>query len=156
MRIIDQHLLDELTSEAMQNPRQRKNRNFHPGDDYPCHRLLNAIEPESYIRPHCHLDPAKDETMLIVRGSMAVLYFAADGKLEEKEILTAGGAKIGVDIPHGILHTVISLEQGTIFLEAKGGPYLPLTSAELPDWAPAEGTAAAVDYFALLQRMARR
>ncbi len=56
IRFIDRALLDELSAEAKASPRLRKNRNFHPGDDYPAHRLLNAAEPETYIAPHCHLN----------------------------------------------------------------------------------------------------
>ncbi|HTG82888.1 MAG TPA: WbuC family cupin fold metalloprotein, partial [Geobacteraceae bacterium] len=57
MKIIDQHLLDQLSAEAANNPRLRKNHNIHPSDDFCCHRLFNAVEPGSYIRPHRHLDP---------------------------------------------------------------------------------------------------
>ena len=55
--LIDHALLTRLADEARQSPLLRKNHNFHGSDDDSCHRLLNAIEPASYIPPHRHLDP---------------------------------------------------------------------------------------------------
>ncbi|HNH35631.1 MAG TPA: WbuC family cupin fold metalloprotein, partial [Rhodocyclaceae bacterium] len=52
LRLIDAALLDAVSNEAKASPRQRKNRNFHPTDNHPGHRLLNAIEPGSYVAPH--------------------------------------------------------------------------------------------------------
>jgi len=57
--LIDTALLDEACVEAEAGPRRRRNRNFHPHDDYPAHRLLNAMQPDSCIAPHRHLDPAR-------------------------------------------------------------------------------------------------
>ena len=43
IRLIDPVLLDAVSAAARLSPRRRKNRNFHPADDYPAHRLVNAI-----------------------------------------------------------------------------------------------------------------
>jgi cupin fold WbuC family metalloprotein len=151
VRIIDQSLLDRISAEARENPRQRKNFNLHSGDDFCCHRLFNAIETESYIRPHRHLDPAKDESMVMVRGRMGVLVFDEAGNLLNQVIIGAACAAIAVDIPHGQFHTVVSLESGTVFFESKAGPYLALTEEEKGGWAPAEGTPEAAAYLARLK-----
>ena len=45
MKIVDRKLLEQLSTQARENPRLRKNWNIHPSDDFCCHRLLNAIEP---------------------------------------------------------------------------------------------------------------
>ena len=63
---IDRSLLDAVSAAAAASPRRRKNRNFHPADDFPAHRMLNALEPDSYVVPHCHRDPAKDESMSMI------------------------------------------------------------------------------------------
>jgi len=142
MKIINRQLLDEITAAAKENPRLRKNWNIHPGDDFPAHRLLNAMEPQSYIRPHRHLDMLKDETFMIVRGRLGILVFEDNGRVKEKLLLAADGENIGVDIPSGLFHTAVSLAEGTIFFEAKAGPYLQLSEAEKAGWAPEDGTAA--------------
>ena len=94
MKIINQQLLDEITAAAKENPRLRKNWNLHPADNFPAHRLLNAMEPQSYIRPHRHLEPLKDETFMIVRGRLGILVFADDGKVKEK-LLQQGSEGVG-------------------------------------------------------------
>ena len=150
--LIDAALLDAVSREAQASPRRRKNRNFHSHDDQPSHRLLNAIEPGSYVAPHRHLDALKDETMAVLRGKLGLLLFADDGKVISATVLGPGCAALGVDIAHGTWHAVLALETGTVFLEAKAGPYLPLTEAERAPWAPAEGDATAAAYAAELRR----
>jgi len=152
-RIIDQALLDTVTAEAKTSPRRRKNRNFHAQEADASHRLLNAIEPDSYIPPHRHLDPHKDESIIVLRGKLGAVFFDEAGTVTESALLEAGGAAVGINVPHGVYHTVLALASGTVFFEAKAGPYLPLTAAEKATWAPAEIDAAAVDYLARLRRL---
>ncbi len=149
MKIINGQLLNEITAAAKENPRLRKNWNIHPSDNFPAHRLLNAMEPASYIRPHRHLDPLKDETFMIVRGRLGILIFDDNGGVTEKLLLDADGENIGADIPSGVFHTAVSLAEGTIFFEAKAGPYVPLTESEKPVWAPEDGAMAAKYLFDL-------
>ena len=85
--LIDRALLDNLTAEADGAPRLRKHRNFHPGDAYPAHRLLIAIEPGSYVAPHRHLDPNMDETLLVVRGRLGVVIFRAENAVDRSIVL---------------------------------------------------------------------
>jgi cupin fold WbuC family metalloprotein len=148
---IDSTLLDGVSAEAQASPRRRKNRNFHGSDDEPCHRLLNAVEPGTYIRPHRHLGAHKDEAMLLVRGRMGLVFFDDAGGVAGTVVASAGGPVFGVDIPRGTFHTLVSLEPGTVFFEAKAGPYLPLTEEEKGVWAPDENDSAAARY---LERLA--
>jgi cupin fold WbuC family metalloprotein len=152
-QIIDQSLLDAVSQEAAASPRRRKNRNFHTRDDDCSHRLLNAIEPGSYIAPHCHLDPAKDETMIVLRGLLGVVFFDAAGQVTQTALLAPAGAACGVTIPHGVFHTVLACQPGTVFFEAKAGPYLPLSDAERATWAPGEGDASVVAYVQTLNAL---
>lgn len=150
--LIDEALLDQVCAEAAASPRRRKNRNFHPRDDHPAHRLLNAMQPESYIPPHRHLDPDKDETFVVLRGLLGLLLFDDAGNVLRAATVGAGGAALGVDIPHGAWHTALALAPDTVFLEAKAGPYLPSTEAERAPWAPAENAEGAAAYLAALKR----
>ena len=151
IRIIDRELLDEVSAEARSSPRRRKNRNFHTCDDAPANRLLNAIEPGSYIAPHRHLSPTKDETFVVLRGRFGVVLFDAAGNVARTQIIEAGGAACGIDIPHGTWHSVLSLAPGSVFFEAKAGPYLPFTPEEKAPWAPAENDAGSREYLERLQ-----
>jgi len=148
MKIFDCTVLDALTAAAQQNPRGRQNLNLHPHDGFCAHRLFNAIEPGSYIRPHRHLDPNKDETFVLVRGRLAVLEFADSGKVSAAVVLMPGEA---ADVPAGAWHTAVSLEPGTIFFEAKAGPYLPLSEKEFADWSPGAESPEVASYLAALE-----
>ncbi len=152
MRIIDQASLERLSAEARGNPRLRKNLNLHESDEFCCHRLFNAIEPGSYIQPHRHLDPNKDESMVILRGRLGVVSFDGGGAVTGTHLLQAGDA-VAVDSPHGEFHTVLSLEPGTVFFEAKAGPYLPPADEEKAPWAPVEGDGEADGYLATLRAL---
>ncbi len=143
---INRALLDEVSRAAREDPRRRRNRNFHADEASPCNRLLNAIEPDSYIRPHCHANATKDESILCVRGKLGAIFFDRDGTITETATLKAGGDTIGVDIAHGTFHSLVALEPGTVFFEAKAGPYEALTEDEVGSWAPAEGEPAAAAY----------
>lgn len=150
---IDQALLDTLSLEAKLSPRRRKNRNFHDSDADLAHRLLNAIEPGSYVVPHRHLDPSKDETMIVLRGKLGVLFFDDAGQLTQSAVLAADGTRCGVTIPHGVYHTVFACQPGTVFFEAKAGPYLPLGAAERAPWAPDEAAPEAEAYARSLREL---
>lgn len=151
--LIDRALLDSVSQEAVTSARRRKNRNFHGSDADAAHRLLNAIEPDSYIMPHRHLDPAKDETMIVLRGRLGVVFFDAAGQVAQTAVLAPVGSVCGVDIPHGVYHTVLAFQPGTVFFEAKAGPYLPLGDDERAPWAPDEGAPETAAYARTLREL---
>jgi len=150
IRTIDNALLDELSAEAQAAERRRRNRNFHPHDDYPANRLLNAIEPGSYVMPHRHAEPTKDETIIVLRGCLGMVVFDDAGEVVQASRLGPAESALGVDIAHGTWHSVFALVSGTVFFEAKAGPYRPLTEAEKAPWAPVEGSVQAASYLAQL------
>lgn len=149
---ISDELLRNLTAEARKAPRRRRNYNFHTDDAAPCQRLLNAAEPDSYIAPHRHLDPTKDETILLLRGRLGVILFDETGDVTAQAVLDATGSRFGVTIAAGTFHTLVALATGSVFFEAKAGPYRPLAGDERAPWAPAEGNPTAAAYLAALHR----
>jgi len=144
--LIDTRLFDSLSAQAAAKPRRRKNFNFHPDESATASRLLNAIEPDSYVRPHRHLDRAKDETLVVLRGAVGLVVFDEDDGILQHAVLRAGSGAIGVDLPHATWHTFVALDPGSVIFEAKAGPYMPLVREEKASWAPAEGDPAAVVY----------
>lgn len=149
--LLDSVLLAPLVGSACAAPRRRKNLNLHATPDEPAQRFFNAMEPDSYVRPHRHLDAGKAETLLVVRGSVGVFEFDDDGGVIRATRLSAGGDAFGVHVPLGVWHSLVALEPGTVFLEVKGGPYVPFAPEDFASWAPAEGDAAAADYIAALR-----
>jgi len=151
MKVITRELLGQVSEAARTSPRLRRNHNIHPADESRCHRLLNAIEPASYIRPHRHQDPEKDEAFILMSGRLGIIVFTPAGEVAETVVLSQESGNLAADIPHGIYHTAVSLQSGTVFYEAKAGPYLPLTDAETAPWAPVEGTPGAPEYLERLR-----
>jgi cupin fold WbuC family metalloprotein len=151
--IIDRDLLQHVAEAGAAAARRRKNYNFHTDDADACHRLLNAVEPDSYIPPHCHLDASKDETILVLRGRIGMVLFSASGDVVSTSVLEAGGERFGINIPHGQFHTLVALEPGCVFFEAKAGPFRPLQAEEKASWAPPEGGPEANGYLNKLKEL---
>lgn len=135
MKLITEELLDSVTAQAQANSRLRMNYNFHTSMDEPVHRMLNALEPGTYLPPHRHTD--KEETYLLLRGKMWVFFYDESGKVTEKVLLDPLKGNYGLEIPAGTWHSIVVLETGTVIFEIKKGPYYPLPSEDLASWAPA-------------------
>lgn len=145
--IINQALLSEMSSQAEKISRLRKNYNFHLDNNDTCHRLLNAIQPGSYVVPHCHLSPDKDETIIVLSGCLGVIIFDNTGGIKETIKLSLLSNNKGINLIHGCFHTVLALEPNTVFFESKAGPYQALTTEEIAYWAPKENTPEAENYY---------
>jgi cupin fold WbuC family metalloprotein len=111
------------------------------------------MEPDSYVMPHRHLDANKDETIVALRGRFGLVLFDENGQVASTAVLGADQAALGVDIAHGTFHTIVALEPGSVFFEAKAGPYVAITEAERAAWAPAEGTLEAAAYLEKLRAL---
>jgi cupin fold WbuC family metalloprotein len=150
MKIFDALSMADLTGQAKVSPRLRQHQNIHTSYQDVCQRLFNAIEPDSYIRPHRHSVDPKDELLIAVRGAMALVTFDDQGTVTN--MVRFGTEKYGVDMAVGVevsastWHTVIALEPGCVLLEIKAGPFDPNRPKDLAAWAPEEGSAAALDY----------
>lgn len=150
MKVFGIDYLNELTAQAQCSPRKRQHRNIHESYADPCQRLFNAIEPGSYIRPHRHTADPKDELLIAVRGSMALVTFDEQGRVNG--VVRFGvdrngeGLAVGAEVPANTWHTVIALELGCVLLEVKAGPFDPNQPKDLATWAPDEGSSAGLAY----------
>ncbi len=145
VKIIDVGTLELLNVEALKSERLRKNYNYHESFDDPINRMLNAVEPGSYVQPHKHENPDKREVFLLLRGKMAVVFFDNEGNITEHVILD-NEKHFGVEIPPSVWHTIIALKPGTVVYEIKDGPYSPADDKNFASWAPKEGDAECADY----------
>lgn len=134
MKLINETLLDEVTAQARKSPRLRMNYNFHETMEAPIHRMLNALEPGTYLVPHRH--PDKEEVYLVLRGSLLAFLFDEEGKVTVKETLSPAVGNYGIEIPAGAWHGIVVLEPGTVIYEIKQGPFVPLTPENIAPWAP--------------------
>ncbi len=154
MILINKNLLDSVSSEASSVPRKRKNFNFHKEYSDTLQRLLNAMEPMSYIQPHKHQDPDKREVFIALRGRILVVEFDENGGISDHIILDPLKGVYGAEIPERTFHTIVSLEDGSVAYEVKDGPYSPIDDKNFAGWAPREGSPHASSYLeALLKQL---
>ena len=153
MKIFSANYLKQLISDAERNPRFRQHANIHESYKDSCQRLFNAIEPESYIRPHCHASVQKDELLIAIRGRMVLISFNNRGSIIKA--LDFGSEKFddvasGAEVASGDWH-IIALEPGSVLLEVKAGPFDPRQQKDLAPWAPAEDSFEASSYINMLK-----
>jgi cupin fold WbuC family metalloprotein len=156
--VIDQTLIEQKIEEAKRNLRKREIHNFHSSDQEALHRMLNSIQPGSYIRPHRHLDPPKDEAFVLLKGSAGFVIFDAKQGLREKEfiLLDFDRGTVGIDIRAGIWHTLFSLEPDTVLYEVKPGPYMAPSDKDFSSWSPPDSSPEKTDFLIELEDEFRR
>lgn len=138
-------LLATLADQARQHPRLRQNYNFHALPEK-VQRMLNMLQPGTYIRPHRHLRGSQEngfEFFLVLQGALGILLFNAQGEIIQQEFLAEMGPVRGVELPEGTYHTLVALRPDTVILELKEGPYRPEQDKEFLTQFPKEGTIAA-------------
>lgn len=126
--IIDNKLLDEITSAAEVSPRLRMNYNLHDSLDAKAQRLLNVLLPGTPLPVHRHIHTA--ETYVLLRGKMFVVFYDDLGVQTERFLLNPTIGNYGIQIPKGQWHGVEIVEPSTIF-EVKDGPYMPLQPKDI-------------------------
>ena len=125
-------------AKAIESPRLRMNYNFHETLDDPINRLINVMEPDTYLRPHRHKNPDKIEIFLILRGAVALFLFDDQGNItDDIRILSPKFGVYGGEIAADIWHTLLVLESGTTVYEVKQGPFAPLSPENMASWSPA-------------------
>jgi len=146
LTIIEQATVDEAVLYSRTSPRKRVIKPFHKRPEDPLHRMLNAVQPGTYVRPHRHLYPPKSEAWILLRGKVLFFTFHDDGRVKTSIELAAGSPRFGVDLVPGVYHTFVTLEADTVLFEVKNGPYAPETDKAFAPWAPAEGDAGVAEY----------
>ncbi len=144
MRAITQVEIEQIIWQAKNSQRKRAMLNLHQPQDA-VQRMINALIPGTYIRPHKHETPDKVELFSILKGKVAVLKFNEIGEVDAVlEIDELGPIKI-VDIPPRTYHAIVALQPSAL-LEIIEGPYEEDTHKQLAPWAPIEGSPKASDY----------
>ena len=69
-KVFSKAYLDDLILQARASPRRRPHSDIHADFSETCQRTFNALEPDSYLRPHQHASEQGAETMIAIRGVM--------------------------------------------------------------------------------------
>jgi len=151
-------IIEAKSRDAKQNSRKREILALQRGNADTLQRMINAIEPGSYVQPHRHHAPPKAESVVLLAGSVGFVPFHDDGTPDYDScvLLDRTRGAIALDCRESIWHTFFALEPNTVVFESKSGPFDPNTDKELAPWAPSEGTPDAAKYLDRLMAEFRR
>ena len=79
VQLIDEALVREKALSSKGTERLREIHISHTGNDDTLQRMLNAIQPGSYIQPHRHSSPPKAEGLVLLSGLLGYVTFDDDG-----------------------------------------------------------------------------
>jgi cupin fold WbuC family metalloprotein len=130
---LDEAALSELLRQAKASPRLRAHLLLHGGHHDPVQRLAIALRRGTYVRPHVH--SAQWEMLTLLRGACDVLFFDQAGQVTARTALSPSATSV-IQIPQGQVHGAVAVEDDTVVIEVKPGPYRP---NEFMDWSPPEG-----------------
>ena len=128
IELLDESQISDLASEAETAPRRRTHLLLHSGPQDQVQRLMIVLQPGSYIRPHHHSQ--QWELLVLLQGRGNLLSFDGSGCLADRVELSRS-AQVA-QIPAGVWHGFVVLENDTAVLEIKPGPY---RSNEFANWA---------------------
>lgn len=122
------------------SPRKRFLLPLHREQEAAVQRMVNFLQPGTYIRPHKHPLPEAIESIVMIKGRIKFFLFDDKGNIEHCAILAAGTAHCLIDLQPNVWHSFVALEPDTVLFEAKKGPYDVNTDKEFAAWAPEEYT----------------
>lgn len=128
--LIDNKLMDDLLEKATTNVRKRVNFDLRDSFDDASQRMLNALQPGSFIDIHRH--PETSETIVLLRGAVTEIFYDEKGVECERYELSVADGNIGLQLPAGTWHTLIPREPSVI-IEVKDGKYDPVLGTDI--WA---------------------
>ncbi len=145
---VDAALLEQKARDAAKSPRLREIHRLHQKDEETLHRMLNALQPGSYVRPHRHLDPPKAEAFILLAGRLGFIQFEDDGTFTRENCLLLDRERgaLAVDAREGRWHAIVALAPDTTAFEVKPGPYSPASDKDFAPFAPAENDPGAKAY----------
>ncbi len=102
-------------------------------------RIVNFLQPGTYIRPHLHPMPHATESIVLLKGSIRFFTFDDTGAVITDTIISASPIPGVVDIEPETWHTFLVLEDDTVLFECKKGPYDAESDKKFAAWSPQEG-----------------
>jgi cupin fold WbuC family metalloprotein len=132
--------VEEGLSASRESDRLRIILPIHRQQEAKVQRLINFLQPGTYIRPHKHPLPHATESVVLLQGSIRFFTFDGDGKKVSDQVLHSEGIPDLIDIEPDTWHSFLVLAEDTIIFECKKGPYNAQTDKEFASWAPEEGS----------------
>ena len=113
---------------------------IHRKQEAEVQRMINFLQPGTYIRPHKHPMAHASESLILISGSIRFYTFDEDGKVLTVNEVGSKPIYGVVDIEPGVWHSFIVLEENTMLFECKKGPYSAIKDKTFASWSPEEGS----------------
>lgn len=140
-------LTDELVQLGILASRESNRRRIilpiHREQDAEVQRMINFLQPGTYIRPHKHPLKHATESLVLIQGSILFFTYDDSGEVLSKHNVESKPHSGVLDIEPGVWHSFKVLEPDTLLFECKRGPYDAETDKIFAPWAPEEGSAEA-------------
>lgn len=143
-------LTDELIQQGIQSSRASDRRRIilpiHRVQDAEVQRMINFLQPDTYLRPHKHPLAHATESLVLIQGAILFFTYSDSGEVESKHRVDSRPFPGVLDIEPNVWHSFKVLETDTILFECKKGPYDAETDKIFASWAPEEGSNEAVNW----------
>ena len=143
-------LLETGKRASRESPRRRIIMPVQRSQEALVQRLLNFLQPRTYIRPHRHPEPHATESLCLLTGELEFLVFSESGEILDRLPLTPENPLI--DFEPGLWHGMIVKKPDTVIFEIKIGPYDPSTDKEFATWSPAEENSEVAAFLGSLEK----
>lgn len=153
--LVTQNLAEQALEASRKSGRLRMILPFHKTHEDSLHRMFNAVQPGTYVRPHRHVAVPKAEVFILLRGALDFMVFDDAGRITHAARLKAGTETFGADVAPGLYHAFLVREPDTLIYEVKPGPYSATTDKDFAPWAPAEDAPEVAAYVMTLERELR-
>lgn len=137
--VLTEELMAQGCEAARRSPRRRIIFPIHRKPEAMVQRMLNFMQPDTYVTPHRHPLDHAIETVQVLRGELGFLLFDQSGAVVSSHRLSEKDSVALLDIEPALWHGMVILAPDTVVLEIKRGPYDATTDKEFAPWAPGEG-----------------
>ena len=134
---LDEATIAEGLAASRASERKRMILPIQRSQDAQVQRIVNFLQPGTYIRPHCHPLPHATESVCLIQGALEVLIFSEEGEVQARYHLEESGPRL-IDLEPGTWHGMIVHGPDTIIFESKRGPYDAETDKAFAPWGPEE------------------
>lgn len=149
-------LTDDLLAEGLAASRASARKRIilpiHRTQPAPVQRMLNFLQPGTYVKPHIHHGVGASESVVLLSGAIRYFIFNDEGGVVHTFMARAGTASAVLDMEPDVWHSFVVLEADTVIFECKKGPYSALSDKDFAPWAPDEGTPEAAAWVAAMER----
>lgn len=144
-RLSDQMIEDGLKA-SRESERLRIILPIHRKQDARVQRMINFLQPGTYIRPHKHPLDHATESLVVIRGTIRFYTFDEDGNVLTENKIRSKPFPGVIDIEPQVWHSFIVLEKDTILFECKKGPYDAEADKIFAEWSPEDGSEAVEEW----------